>query len=92
MARFFLLDPTNVASSGLGVTLFEKSEMALPRPEVGDVLLLRNIAVSNLSSYQSSYLILISSLGGQQVQQQRGRSVVQGMAMGNVQREDGRAV
>ena len=44
-----LFDPSNVATSGLSVFLFEKDEDALPKVEAGDVLLLRNMTVSQTS-------------------------------------------
>lgn len=46
MVRFDLFDPSNIASSGLSVCLFEKARKALPEPEAGDIVLLRSIAVS----------------------------------------------
>ncbi|KAI0807789.1 hypothetical protein C8Q74DRAFT_1322450 [Fomes fomentarius] len=49
MARFSLVDPTNFGTTGLNVTLFEKSEKMIPRPELGDVLLLRNMLVHNFN-------------------------------------------
>ncbi len=47
MVRFDLFDPTNIASSGLSVCLFEKTRKALPEPAAGDIILLRSIAVSS---------------------------------------------
>ena len=46
VVRFDLFDPTNIASSGLSVCLFEKTRKALPEPAAGDIVLLRSVAVS----------------------------------------------
>ncbi|KAI0748478.1 hypothetical protein C8Q80DRAFT_1104088 [Daedaleopsis nitida] len=51
MARFALFDPSNFATSGLNVTLFEKSLKALPQVNMGDVLLLQHVAVDNFSAF-----------------------------------------
>ena len=46
MFRVFLYDQSNFETNGLGVSLFEKTDSALPKVETGDVLILRMITVS----------------------------------------------
>ena len=46
MFRVFLYDQSNFETNGLGVSLFEKTDSALPKVEAGDVLILRMITVS----------------------------------------------
>ena len=82
MVRFDLFDPTNIASSGLNVCLFEKTRKALPEPAAGDIVLLRSIAVSphaRILETGNTHFIL-----GGYVQQLHvpSRTLVQGLAMG----------
>lgn len=58
MARFSLIDPTNFRTTGLNVTLFEKSERGIPRPELGDVLLLRNMLVRSSHDLLASFRLI----------------------------------
>ncbi|KAM5532336.1 hypothetical protein V8D89_014015 [Ganoderma adspersum] len=51
MVRFDLFDPTNIASSGLNVCLFEKTRKALPEPAAGDIVLLRSIAGDTFNNF-----------------------------------------
>ncbi|PIL24317.1 hypothetical protein GSI_14070 [Ganoderma sinense ZZ0214-1] len=51
VVRFDLFDPTNIASSGLNVCLFEKTRKALPEPAAGDIVLLRSIAGDKFNDY-----------------------------------------
>ncbi|KAI0373030.1 hypothetical protein BV20DRAFT_849182 [Pilatotrama ljubarskyi] len=51
MMRLVLYDPTNYGTSGLNVTLFEKSEKALPKLEAGDVLMLRSVQVDKFGGF-----------------------------------------
>ena len=46
MMRLNLFDESNIATNGLNVALFDKDDLALPRADVGDVLLLRTVMVS----------------------------------------------
>lgn len=45
--KLVLYDPTNYGSSGLRVTLFDKSERGLPKVDAGDILMLRSIQVGS---------------------------------------------
>ncbi|KAI0362516.1 hypothetical protein OH77DRAFT_61120 [Trametes cingulata] len=49
MLRLVVYDPTNYGTSGLSVTLFEKSEKALPKLDAGDILMLKGIHVDNFN-------------------------------------------
>ncbi|KAI1794699.1 hypothetical protein LXA43DRAFT_1080747 [Ganoderma leucocontextum] len=51
MVRFDLFDPTNIASSGLNVSLFEKARKALPEPAAGDIVLLRSITGDRFNNF-----------------------------------------
>ncbi|TFK94811.1 hypothetical protein K466DRAFT_508902 [Polyporus arcularius HHB13444] len=55
MASFNLSDPTNLATNGLSVTLFNKAERAFPDPEPGDILMLRNIIGDSYGAVGPSY-------------------------------------
>ncbi|KAI0672845.1 hypothetical protein C8Q78DRAFT_1021641 [Trametes maxima] len=62
MRRLNLYDPTNYGTSGLSVTLFDKFENGLPKPEAGDVLLLR--AVQN-DQFKGGWIVGASFKGWQ---------------------------
>ncbi|KAH9901443.1 hypothetical protein C8Q73DRAFT_677845 [Cubamyces lactineus] len=47
--KLVLYDPTNYETSGLRVTLFDKSERGLPKVDAGDILMLRSIQVDSFS-------------------------------------------
>ncbi|KAI0333614.1 hypothetical protein GY45DRAFT_1297126 [Cubamyces sp. BRFM 1775] len=47
--KVVLYDPTNYGTSGLRVTLFDKSEMGLPKVDSGDILMLRSIQADSFS-------------------------------------------
>ncbi|EJF66176.1 hypothetical protein DICSQDRAFT_132309 [Dichomitus squalens LYAD-421 SS1] len=51
MMRLNLFDPSNFATSGLNVTLFDKAVLGLPKTEAGDVLILRSIMVDQFNGY-----------------------------------------
>ncbi|RPD66503.1 hypothetical protein L226DRAFT_609332 [Lentinus tigrinus ALCF2SS1-7] len=55
MASFSLSDPSNLASNGLSVTLFNKAEKAFPDPEPGDILLLRNMMGDSYGAVGASF-------------------------------------
>ncbi|KAI0780559.1 hypothetical protein BD413DRAFT_5316 [Trametes elegans] len=47
MLRLTLYDPTNYGTSGLSVTLFDKTDMGLPAVDAGDILMLRAVQMDN---------------------------------------------
>ncbi|KAL7283683.1 hypothetical protein ACG7TL_003119 [Trametes sanguinea] len=47
--RLCIYDPTNIGTGGLSVVLFDKSERGLPRPDVGDILMLRTVQIKDFN-------------------------------------------
>ncbi|KAI0647426.1 hypothetical protein C8Q79DRAFT_1118413 [Trametes meyenii] len=62
MKRLTLYDPSNYGTSGLSVTLFDKSEKGLPKLEAGDVLLLRTV---QLDQFRGGWVVGASYKGWQ---------------------------
>ncbi|CDO73630.1 hypothetical protein BN946_scf185014.g100 [Trametes cinnabarina] len=47
--RLSIYDPTNYATGGLSVVLFDKLEKGLPKVEAGDILMLRSIQIKDFN-------------------------------------------
>ncbi|OSD08487.1 hypothetical protein PYCCODRAFT_1400934 [Trametes coccinea BRFM310] len=47
--RLCIYDPTNIGTAGLSVVLFDKSERGLPRPDAGDILMLRTVQIKDFN-------------------------------------------